>query len=125
MLIAALLSCELTSQEVLLLCQLPGPLTTHNMNRSETMIVQESFADLTEDNAIIFIIDQKNTTSRYQDSVLDLFSSLDLESVVSCETLSTEKVNTDQQVSPFTLAVVGCGLLFSLLITVGCCIVCR
>ena len=88
------------------------------------MIVQESLTDLTQDNDII-LSDLQNNTSTYQDSLLDLFSSLDLESVVSCETLSTEKVNTDQQVSPFTLAVVGCGLLFSLLITVGCCIVCR
>lgn len=88
------------------------------------MIAQESLADLTQGNDII-PSDQQNTTSRYQDSLLDFFSSLDLESLVSCETLSTEKINTDQQVSPFTLAVVGCGLLLSLLITVGCCIVCR
>ena len=72
------------------------------MNTSE-ILGEETLLNITSDNDIIL----SNNASDSQDSLGNLLSSL------------------EDFVSPFTLIVVGSGIFFSLLLSLGFCLVCR
>ena len=72
------------------------------MNTSE-ILGEETLLNITSDNDIIL----SNNSSDSQDSLGNLLSSL------------------EDFVSPFTLIVVGSGIFFSLLLSLGFCLVCR
>ena len=72
------------------------------MNTSE-ILGEETLLNITSDNDIIL----SNNSSDSQDSLGNLLSSL------------------EDFVSPFTLIVLGSGIFFSLLLSLGFCLVCR